>query len=58
MRAMMKMHLDQTLAEAQRRLGGDFAADVRDYDAVHRHILEMADTVSDGIIRQFPQRFR
>jgi hypothetical protein len=58
MRAMMKMHLDQTLAEAQRRLGGDFAADVRDYDAVHRHILEMADTVSDGIIRQFPRRFR
>jgi hypothetical protein len=58
MRAMMKMHLDQTLAEAQRRLGGDFAADVRDYDAVHRHILEMADTLSDGIIRQFPKRFR
>jgi hypothetical protein len=58
MRAMMKMHLDHTLAEAQRRLGGDFAADVRDHDAVHRHILEMADTVSDGIIRQFPQRFR
>jgi hypothetical protein len=37
---------------------GNFAADVRDYDAVHRHILEMADTLSDGIIRQFPKRFR
>jgi hypothetical protein len=37
---------------------GDFAADVRDYDAVHRHILEMADTLSDGIIRHFPKRFR
>jgi hypothetical protein len=58
MRAMMKTHLDQTLAEAQHRLGGDFAADVGDYDAVHRHILEMADTLSDGIIRQFPKRFR
>jgi hypothetical protein len=58
MRAMMKTHLDQTLAEAQHRLQGDFAADVRDYDAVHRHILEMADTLSDGIMRQFPQRFR
>jgi hypothetical protein len=34
MRAMMKTHLDQTLAEAQHRLGGDFAADIRDYDAV------------------------
>jgi hypothetical protein len=58
MRAMMKTHLDQTLAEAQHRLGGDFAADIRDYDAVHRHILEMADTLSDGIMRQFPKRFR
>jgi hypothetical protein len=58
MRAMMKTHLDQTLAEAQHRLQGNFAADVRDYDAVHRHILEMADTLSDGIMRQFPKRFR
>jgi|tagenome__1003787_1003787.scaffolds.fasta_scaffold20596609_2 hypothetical protein len=58
MRAMMKTHLDQTLAEAQHRLGGDFAADVRDYDAIHRHILEMADALSNGIMRQFPRRFR
>jgi hypothetical protein len=57
MRAMMKTHLDQTLAEAQHRLQGNFAADVRDYDAVHRHILEMADALSDGIMRQFPKRF-
>jgi hypothetical protein len=58
MRAMMKTHLDQPLAEAQHRLQGNFTADVRDYDAVHRHILEMADTLSDGIMRQFPKRFR
>jgi hypothetical protein len=58
MRGMMKTHLDQTLAEAQHRLQGNFAADVRDYDAVHRHILEMADTLSNGIMRQFPKGFR
>jgi hypothetical protein len=58
MRAMMKIHLDETLKEAQDRLGGRFAADVRDYEAVHRHILEMADMLSDGIMRQFPGRFR
>jgi hypothetical protein len=57
MRSMMKTHLDQTLAEAQHRLQGNFAADIRDYDAVHRHILEMADMLSDGIIHQFPKRF-
>jgi hypothetical protein len=58
LRSMMKEHLDQTLREAQNRLTGKFAADVRDYDAIHRHILEMADTLSAGIMRQFPQRFR
>ena len=58
MGAMMKTPLDQTLAEAQHRLQGDFAADVRDYDAVHRHILEMADMLSAGIMRQFPDRLR
>jgi hypothetical protein len=58
MRAMMKTHLDQTLKEAQDRLQGRFAADIRDYEAIHRHILEMADELSTGIMRQFPGRFR
>jgi hypothetical protein len=58
MRSMMKVHLDETLAEAQDRLAGRFAADIRDYDAVHRHILEMADMLSAGIVSQFPQKFR
>jgi hypothetical protein len=58
MRRMMKAHLDETLAEAQDRLNGRFEADIRDYEAVHRHILRMADMLSDGIIRQFPGRFR
>src|SRR5262249_31156542 len=52
MRTMMKEHLDETLAEATHRLQGNFAADIRDYEAVHRHILEMADMLSDGIMRQ------
>jgi hypothetical protein len=58
MRRMMKSHLDQTLAEAVHRLQGNYAADVRDYDAIHHHILLMADMISDGIVAQFPGRFR
>jgi len=58
LRAMMKTHLDQTLKEAQDRLGGNFVADIADYEAIHRHILEMADELSDGIMKQFPRRFR
>jgi len=57
-RALMKGHLDQTLAEAGHRLAGHFAADVRDYDRIHRHILMMADAISNGIIKQFPDQFR
>ena len=58
LREMMKTHLDQTLDEATHRLQGDYAADIRDYERIHRHILEMADTLSAGIIAQFPRRFR
>jgi hypothetical protein len=55
---MMKGHLDQTLREAVNRLSGRYADDVRDYDEIHRHILVMADSLSVGIIKQFPRRFR
>jgi hypothetical protein len=55
---MMRGHLDQTLDEAAHRLGGDFAADIRDYERIHHHILMMADAISNGIIEQFPRRFR
>jgi hypothetical protein len=58
MRGMMKTHLDQTLSEAAHRLGGEYRADIRDYDAIHHHILEMADALSAGLIAQFPGRFR
>jgi hypothetical protein len=58
MRTMMKTHLDETLKEAVDRLNGRFDADIRDYDAVHRSILEMADMLSDGIVARFPGRFR
>jgi hypothetical protein len=57
MRSMMRTHLDQTLAEAAHRLADDYAADIRDYERIHRHILEMADELTDGIVAQFPRRF-
>jgi hypothetical protein len=40
------------------RLGGKYESDVRDYDEIHHHILRMADTLSAGIIKQFPRAFR
>ena len=58
LRAAMKTHLDQTLAEASAELQGDYPQSVDTYEEVHHHILEMADLLSSGIIRQFPARFR
>ena len=55
---MMRTHLDQTLQEAVNQLEGRYAAAVRDYDAGHRHILQMADALSSGIVKQFPRRLR
>ena len=57
MRAAMSEHLDQTLAEAVDELGGNYAASVSDYEAIHLHILAMADLLSSGIMHQFPARF-
>jgi hypothetical protein len=57
-RDMMRMHLDQTLAEASAELTGHYRASIRAYDAIHHHILDMADALSAGIIAQFPARFR
>jgi hypothetical protein len=57
LKAEMQMHLDLTLAEAQARLGGNFADDIAAYEDVHEHILGLADVLSNGIIAQFPDMF-
>ena len=58
MRAMMRSHLRLTTDEVVARLQGDWAADVRAYDRIHVQILHMADMLSDGLVGQFPARFR
>ncbi len=58
MRGSMRMHLDQTLAEAAHELAGDYEASIADYEEIHVHILAMADLLSDGLIRAFPALVR
>jgi hypothetical protein len=54
---MMNGHLKTTTDEVVARLTKNWDADVRAHDAVYTHILMMADALSDGIIKQFPEKF-
>ncbi len=56
-KAMMREHLDLTTAEVLAHLHGKWTDDVAAYDKVHAAILQMADMLSSGIIKQFPKRF-
>ena len=54
---MMKKHLSTTTNEVVARLTKNWEEDVRAYDAVYDHILHMSDALSDGIVKQFPDKF-
>jgi hypothetical protein len=58
LKAEMRKHLKLTTEEAVARLQADWTADVAAYDKIHRHILHMSDYLSEGIVKQFPRRFR
>jgi hypothetical protein len=58
MKSEMSKHLALTTKEAVARLQGRWVADVAAYDAVHHHILHMSDLLADGLVKQFPNRFR
>src|SRR5438034_204283 len=56
-RGAMDDHLKLTTKEAVDELNGRWAASVADYDKVEAEILMMSQALSDGIIKQFPNRF-
>lgn len=58
MKAELRKHLTLTTQEVVARLQGNWAADVTAYDKVQHHILHLSDVLADGLVKQFPKRFR
>ena len=56
-RTMLHEHLALTKAEAVDILTEQFEAGITVFDEIERQALTMADTMTRGIVRQFPRRF-
>jgi hypothetical protein len=55
---MMFAHLAITKDAVVAKLNKDYGAAIVAYDKGHDHILMMADALADGIVKQFPEKFR
>jgi len=57
LQAALRGHLAMTTAAVVAKLHGDTAAAIAAYDKGHEHMLMVADVLSAGIVKQFPERF-
>jgi len=55
--AMMNEHLALTTREAMDRLNRNWSDDVVTFDSIFNQAMMMADTLSNGIVAQFPNQF-
>jgi hypothetical protein len=54
---LLGQHLALTKGEVVARLTQDWAADVKAFDDIHTEAMVIADTLYDGLVAQFPDRF-
>ena len=55
---LLYKHLELTTGEVVSRLKKDWAADIDFYDKGHEHMLMFSDALTDGIVKQFPNKFK
>ena len=56
--AMFNDHLTLTTAEVNSRVGKKWTDDISAFDKTFAHMTTMADVLSNGVIRQFPEKFQ
>jgi hypothetical protein len=54
---LLALHLKLTKDETVARISSDWGADVAAFDDIFNEIMVVADTLYDGIVAQFPDRF-
>jgi hypothetical protein len=54
---LLNLHLTLTKGEVVARLQQDWEKDVEAFDDIFTEILTVADALSDGIVKQFPERY-
>lgn len=57
MRGALQMHITLLLQEVTAQLKKDYSGSVAAFDESQRQAAQMADMLSDGIMKQFPSRF-
>ncbi len=58
MKNMLYKHLATTTNEVVSRLRKDWASDIGAYDEGYAHMMMFADMLTDGIVKQFPAKFK
>ncbi len=58
MKKMMYDHLKALTEQVKARVNKNYDDDVKSFDKGHDQILEMADMLTEGIVKQFPEKFK
>jgi hypothetical protein len=54
---LLNLHLSLTKDEVVARLEKNWDKDVTAFEEIFTEILTVADTLSDGLVKQFPEKF-